>query len=122
MDSYIIIKDDNYYVQTKDKLLSLFAPDWAIEHFATMTNVANRPYPVWVENVTEDGWYFDGKWITEWLKLDLSHIDFDLPISRSLPESSNYPDNILNIVQDEVKPEFLEYVQRIIDAKKNCKF
>ena len=46
-----------------------------VQKFATFENVANRPYPVWVENITEYGWYImpDGRCVENALfELDLS--------------------------------------------------
>jgi RNA ligase (TIGR02306 family) len=40
-------------------LLPLFEPDFLIGKFAEYENVCNRPYPVWAENITDSGFYFE---------------------------------------------------------------
>lgn len=40
--------------------------------FAAYQNVANRPYPVWVENVTEVGYYIEPENIDDLREIDLS--------------------------------------------------
>lgn len=112
--SKIVDKHGVYFVQLTDgKLLSLFAPDWAIGRFATYENVSNRCYPVWVENVSTEGWYFDGKWKDEWLKLDLSSVDFESP----LPQKVDYP--LLTTLIEEVTKELdAELIQRMDNLAK----
>lgn len=56
-------------------ILPLWGNDMLVQKFATFENVANRPYPVWVETITGNGWYVmpDGRCVEGALfDLDLS--------------------------------------------------
>lgn len=53
-------------------LLPLFAPNFLVQKFASIENVANRPYPVWVENLTEEGWYIEERNIPNLVGIDVT--------------------------------------------------
>lgn len=54
-------------------LLPLFGPTGVAHLIAEPENVCNRPYPVWVEKATEDGWYICEDW-PEIYDIDFSEI------------------------------------------------
>lgn len=60
-------------------ILPLYGNGWVdglISKFATYESVANRPYPVWIENVTEHGYYIE----PEYYENDI----FDIDLSAQL--------------------------------------
>lgn len=72
-------------------ILPLWGADMLIQKFATFSNVANRPYPVWIENLTDDGWYVmpDGRCVESALfEIDLTEPlgvqKYEPPVSAQL--------------------------------------
>ena len=74
------------------------------EKFATYQNVDNRPYPVWIENITGIGWYHE-----EWEGLDVSEVlgivKFEPPVSAQLAgvAKGNFPSQIPKTDQERVQ-------------------
>lgn len=72
-------------------ILPLWDSNYLVQKFARVENVANRPYPVWVETLTENGWYVmpDGRCVESALfELDLSEsfgiVKYEPPVPACL--------------------------------------
>jgi RNA ligase (TIGR02306 family) len=72
-------------------ILPLWGSNMLVQKFATCETVGNRPYPVWVENITDYGWYVmpDGRCVEGALfELDVSEplgiIKYEPPIPACL--------------------------------------
>lgn len=82
-----------------------------IEKFATYENVANRPYPVWIENITEEEFYImpDGRCDSFIYEIDLSERlgiqKYEAPIPACLAGTvrGNFPSFIPKTDQERIQ-------------------
>lgn len=100
-------------------LIKLYGPTGWIHEFATYENVDNRPYPVWVENITDVGNYItpDNRHGPDMFDIDLSGVlnivkwDPPVPSNLSGKVKGNFPSFIPKTDQpriQNIKPSDLE--------------
>lgn len=81
-----------------------------VEKFAEVENVANRPYPVWIENITEEGYYIEpARVMDEVFAIDLSERlniqKYEAPIPACLAGKvkGNFPSFIPKTDQERIQ-------------------
>ena len=100
-------------------ILPLYGNGWVdglISKFATYESVANRPYPVWIENVTEHGYYIEPEYYENDIfdidlseKLNIQKWEPPIPAELSGVMKGNFPSQIPKTDEERIQNLISEF-------------